>query len=172
MLETSAQAPKKGAALMLHSFRKTIDVIAILLFCYMILAILVQIFGRYLFNYSIAGTDETATFAMIWLTMIGTGIAMRSNQHVGVDFLVLAMPRVVQLILGVITFALAAWFLASVAIAAMQLVEIGLKIKSPAARLPMALPYGALVFGFFYFLLEFAIYTLPRLFALTKPEAN
>ncbi|RRH69005.1 TRAP transporter small permease [Falsigemmobacter faecalis] len=171
-LPQSATDTGRAVFLPLRLLRGLVDVTAVLLFLYMTAAILVQIFGRYLFNYSIAGTDETATFAMIWLTLLGAGIAMRRNQHVGVDFLILACPRIVQLVVGTVTFLLACWFLFTVAKAGLQLVDIGLRVKSPAARLPMAVPYAALVVGFGYILFEYILHSLPRLIALTKPEAK
>ena len=56
-------------------------------FAYMTLAVLSQVFGRYLFNYSISWTEETAKFAQIWVVFIGAGIAMRRGWHVAVDVL-------------------------------------------------------------------------------------
>ena len=53
-------------------------------------------------------------------------------------------------------------FLGVVIIGSLSMFSIGLMVKSPALRLPMAIPYAALPVGFGYFLIEFAISTLPR----------
>ncbi|WP_146591144.1 TRAP transporter small permease [Puniceibacterium confluentis] len=147
----------------LWGLRRLVDGVALLLLGYMALAILAQITGRYVFNYSIAWSEETATFAQVWLTLLGAGIAMRSNQHVGVDFLIRKAPPPVQRLCSAASFALGAWFLSVVVIGSLSLVAIGFMVKSPALRIPMAVPYMALPVGFGYFLLEFALSGLPRI---------
>ncbi|MCE8459410.1 TRAP transporter small permease, partial [Rhodovulum sulfidophilum] len=72
----------KALSAALRALRRLVDGAALLLLGYMALAVLVQIVGRYVFNYSIAWSEETATFAQIWLALLGAGIAMRHNQHV------------------------------------------------------------------------------------------
>lgn len=146
----------------LRGLRALVNFVALGLMCYMACAILAQIVGRYVFNYSIAWSEETATFAQVWLTLLGAGIAMRYNQHVGVDFLILKAPQPIQRLCSFAAFGLGVWFLGVVVVGSLSLVSIGLMVKSPALRIPMAIPYSALPVGFGYFLLEFAISTLPR----------
>lgn len=146
----------------LFGLRRIVDIVALSLLAYMTCAIMAQVIGRYFFNYSIAWTEETATFAQVWLTLLGAGIAMRYNQHAGVDFLVLKMPISVQRVVNGAAFLLGIWFLAVVVVGSLSMVSIGMMVKSPALRLPMAIPYSALPIGFGYFLIEFAISTLPR----------
>ncbi|KMK64786.1 TRAP transporter small permease [Puniceibacterium sp. IMCC21224] len=154
----------------LWGLRRLVDGAALLLLGYMALAILVQITGRYVFNYSIAWSEETATFAQVWLTLLGAGIAMRYNQHVGVDFLIRKAPLPVQQLCSAASFALGAWFLSVVVIGSLSLVAIGFMVKSPALRIPMAVPYMALPVGFSYFLLEFALSGLPRILRPGGPD--
>jgi len=142
--------------------RRLVDGALLALLGYMALAILAQVVGRYFFNYSIAWSEETATFAQVWLTLLGAGVAMRYNQHVGVDFLILKAPVGVQRIVNGVAFLLGIWFLGVVVVGSLSMLSIGLMVKSPALRLPMAIPYSALPAGFAYFLIEFAITTLPR----------
>ncbi|MEI4487360.1 TRAP transporter small permease [Frigidibacter sp. MR17.14] len=160
---TATRSPiLKAFCLGLTALRRLVDAVALLLLAYMACAILAQIVGRYFFNYSIAWSEETATFAQIWLTLLGAGIAMRHNQHVGVDVLVRKLPRPVQQACGFAGLALGAWFLATVVVGSLSMLAIGFMIKSPALRMPMAVPYMALPVGFGYFLLEFVIATIPR----------
>ncbi|MEP4030854.1 TRAP transporter small permease [Roseibium polysiphoniae] len=150
--------------------RRTIDIIATCLFIYMAFAILVQIMGRYVFNYSIAGTEETATFAQIWLVMLGAGIAMRNHQHVGVDVLIVRCPVIVQKMVTGASFLLGLWFLIVVITGSFGLITIGMVVKSAALRLPLVIPYAAIPVGMAYFTLEFIIATLPGL--LGKSEGT
>ena len=61
-------------------------------FGYMAVAVLIQVVGRYVFNYSIDWAAETATFAQIWMILLAAGLAMRTNLHVSVDALTNILP--------------------------------------------------------------------------------
>lgn len=143
--------------------RRLVDTIALMLLAYMACAILAQIIGRYFFNYSIAWSEETATFAQVWLTLLGAGIAMRQRQHVSVDFLVQKTSPAVQRLFALASLLLGVWFLAIVVIGSLAMVGIGFRVDSPAMRIPMAIPYMALPVGFSYFLIEFAISTIDQI---------
>lgn len=152
----------KIPGLCLTLLRRIVDVVALLLLAYMACAILAQIIGRYFFNYSIAWSEETATFAQVWLILLGAGIAMRFNQHVGVDVLIRQAPLPVQRLCNGAALLLGLWFLGVVVVGSLSMLTIGFMIKSPALQIPMAVPYMALPVGFGYFLIEFAVTTLPR----------
>ena len=151
-----------GLGLGLSVLRRVVDAVALLLLAYMAIAIMVQIVGRYFFNYSIAWSEETATFAQVWLTLLGAGIAMRLNQHVGVDVLIRKAPLRVQRVFNAGGLLLGIWFLGVVVVGSLSMLSIGFIVKSPALQIPMAVPYMALPVGFAYFLLEFIIGTAPR----------
>ncbi|ORE91370.1 C4-dicarboxylate transport system permease small protein [Stappia sp. 22II-S9-Z10] len=153
--------PLAAAHFALIALRRAVDTVAGLLFIYMCFAILVQIMGRYVFAYSIAGTEETATFAQIWLVLLGAGIAMRNAQHVAIDVLIVRCPPLVQRIAKTASLALGLWFLGVVLVGSFGLLSIGMIVKSPALRIPLAWPYAALPVGIAYFMLEFAIATIP-----------
>lgn len=141
----------------------------VLLLAAMVGLIFAQILGRYGFNFSIAWSEESATFAQVWLVMLGAGIAMRRRQHVGIDMLVARFPAPVARVAQAASFALVVWFLAVVILGSFGLIGIGLIVKSPALQVPMALAYVALPTGMSYFLLEFALATLPPIFGKPQP---
>ena len=145
------------------ALRCAVNVVAIILLCAMIVLILLQILGRYVFNYSISWSEEAAIFVQIWLVMLGTGIAMRNRNHVGIDILITRCPPMVQRLAKTASFLLGAWFLLVLITGSFSLVTLGLIVKSTALQIPLAIPYAALPVGVSYFLLEFAIATLPEI---------
>lgn len=147
----------------LSALRTVINVVAISLLIAMIALIFCQILGRYVFNYSISWSEEAATFVQVWLVMLGAGIAMRNRQHVGIDMLIRRCPVVVQRLVKGSGFLLAAWFLLVVIVGSLKLLALGMIVMSPALQVPLAVPYLALPVGMAYFLLEFAIATLPEI---------
>ncbi|WP_086054395.1 TRAP transporter small permease [Pseudoruegeria sp. SK021] len=145
---------------------------AVLLITLMMALIFAQILGRYVFNFSIAWSEEMATFAQVWLVMLGAGIAMRRGQHVGIDMMILYFPMWAQRLVKVAAFALVVWFLGVVIVGSTGLIAIGYIVKSTALQVPMAAVYYALPIGMSYFLLEFAIATLPQIFGSQSSDTE
>ena len=146
-------------------FRKLVDLLSVSLLAAMITLIFTQILGRYVFNYSIAWSEELATFVQVWLVMLGAGIAMRRGQHVGIDILIVRCPIPFQRFVKLSSLILIVWFLAVVVMGSISMITIGFILKSPALQIPMAIPYLALPIGMSYFVLELLIFTLPKMFA-------
>ncbi len=160
---TRAGGVRGVAQVALNSLRQVVNLLAIILLCVMTCLILFQILGRYVFNYSISWSEEAAIFAQVWLVMLGAGIAMRNRNHVGVDILIAMCPTWIQRAAKTASFLLGAWLIVVVIIGSFSLISIGLIVKSAAMQIPLAIPYTALPVGMSYFLLEFAIATLPEI---------
>ena len=62
-----------------------------------LVAMVIMVFGnvvlRYALNSGILISEEMSRYCFIWLTYIGAMVAMREKGHLGVDTLVLRLPR-------------------------------------------------------------------------------
>lgn len=150
--------------------RRIVDAVAVMLLVAMIALIAFQILGRYVFNYSIAWSEEAAIFVQVWLVMLGAGIAMRNGNHVGVDVIIDRCARPVQRVAKAASFLLGAWLLMVIIVGSFSLISIGMVVKSAALQVPLAFSYAALPTGMAYFLVEFAVATWPDLRA-DKPDS-
>lgn len=144
-----------GQALAL--LRATVTALVVAFFTYMIGAILVQIAGRYVFDFSIDWTAETATFAQVWMVLLAAGLAMRDNLHVSVDALTQALPLPVARALIVAVGLPCLWFLWQAIAGSLALIDVGRIQASPVLRVPMWIPYLSLPVGLAYFGLEFLL---------------
>jgi TRAP-type C4-dicarboxylate transport system permease small subunit len=61
----------------------------------MVVAILIQVFFRYVLNNALPWPDEAARFCMLWMTGLMAPTAFRRGGFVAIDMLVIALPRVV-----------------------------------------------------------------------------
>ena len=53
-----------------------------------------QVFSRYLFNYSFVWAEELVRYLMIWMVMIGAARVQALGDHIRIDFFpMLAGPR-------------------------------------------------------------------------------
>lgn len=142
--------------------RKLIAGLVVFFFGYMIVAVLVQIAGRYLFEFAIDWTAETATFAQIWMVLLAGGLAMRDNLHVSVDALTNILPTTALRGLIVVVTLPCLWFLYQAIAGSLALIDIGRIQSSPVLRLPMWIPYLSLPVGLGYFGLEFVLAMITR----------
>jgi TRAP-type C4-dicarboxylate transport system permease small subunit len=120
-------------------------------FSYMGIAVLIQVVGRYVFNYSIDWAAETATFAQIWMILLAAGLAMRSNLHVSVDALTNILPVPILRFLIIVIAVPCLWFLWQAIVGSIVLIDIGQIQTSPVLQIPMWIPYLALPIGLIYF---------------------
>jgi len=54
----------------------------------MIAVVLFGVFNRFLFKFPISWTEEIAKYLLVWVSMIGSSVAIRVGAHVGVGLLV------------------------------------------------------------------------------------
>ena len=143
--------------------RKVVAWIVIACFVYMTIAVLAQVFGRYIFNYSISWTEETAKFAQIWVVLMGAGITMRRGLHVAVDVLAAMLPLSSMRALLVLVASGCIWFLGVVIYGSFPLIELGWMFEtSPVLQLPMWTIYLCLPFGAIYFAIEIILSVIKR----------
>lgn len=60
-----------------------------------------QVVGRYVLDTTPVGTEELDRLALIYLTFIGSIVALRKNQHLRLDFVVKALPSPMRRWVGV-----------------------------------------------------------------------
>ena len=136
-----------------RAIRVAAAVLVVACFAYMTGAVLAQVFGRYLLNYSISWTEETARFAQIWVVLVGAGIAMRRGLHVAVEVLAAMLPLRLRRILSIVIVCGCLWLLGVVVYGSFALIELGWMFEtSPVLQIPMwiiylSLPIGAVYFG-------------------------
>ena len=152
----------KAATAVVAGLRRLVAGLVVVFFSYMIAAVLVQIAGRYLFDFAIDWTAETATFAQIWMVLLAGGLAMRDNLHVSVDALTSQLPVTALRGLIVVVTLPCLWFLSQAIAGSFALIDIGRIQSSPVLRLPMWIPYLSLPVGLGYFGLEFILAMVAR----------
>lgn len=156
-------------AFALAALRRVIDWTIICLYAFMCLAILAQVLGRYLFDFTIGGAVESATFAQTWMVLLAAGVAMRWGLHNSMDILASRLSAPIYRVLVVISGAACLWFLWVAIKGSFPLLRIGTFQTSPALGLPMWVPYLAVPVGFAYLALETLLFSVQRLRAGAPP---
>lgn len=68
----------------------------------MVIAILIQVVARYLFNNALPWPDEAARFCMLWMTGLMAPTAFRRGGFVALDMISGVLPKAVAAILGLV----------------------------------------------------------------------
>ena len=140
---------------------------------YMVIAILLQIFGRYLVNdMDISWTEESARFAQLWMVFFGAGVAMQRNLHVGVDVLTGVLKGTSKKILVVLCGIFAVVFLVVAIYGSFDLIAVGGLQISAALNMPMSYVYFIIPIGLFYWLIEYVVFNAKQLKSTTDSEAK
>ncbi|MEM1189698.1 MAG: TRAP transporter small permease subunit [Pseudomonadota bacterium] len=140
----------------LHLMRGGVSLLVILFFAYMLVAVLVQVVGRY-FAYSIDWAAESATLAQTWMVFLAAGLAMRDGLHVRVDALVSLLSGPLRRALMLVVTLVCLWFLSLAVRGSVDLLRVGLIESSPVMRLPMWLAFLSLPLGLLYLALELVL---------------
>jgi C4-dicarboxylate transporter DctQ subunit len=104
---------------------------------------------RYLANYAFPWTEEVVRYSIVWLVFLGGSIAARRGAHISMDILVVYLPPRAKLFVMGLASALAAGFtLVTTYYGVLLTASIWQYGQvSPAAEIPMALPFAAIPIG-------------------------
>ncbi len=86
------------------SVGKAISVFAIGM---MVVAILIQVFFRYVLGNALTWPDEAARFCMLWMTGLMAPLAYRRGGFVAIDMVLLALPRALGSIIAILLLGVA-----------------------------------------------------------------
>ena len=113
-----------------------ISIVAIAL---MVVAILIQVFFRYVLNNALPWPDEAARFMMLWLTGLMAPIAFRQGGFVAIDMVVQALPMRLGQIVSILLLIISAGVLAlAVNIGWGEVTGFGGKFKSASLYVPIS----------------------------------
>jgi TRAP-type transport system small permease protein len=113
----------------------------------MTIVVLIGVFARYILHDALPWIEEAARYAMLWLSWLGGGLALRRGAHLAVEFLVDAMtPQVRAVTIFIGRIAVLA-FLALCAYFGLALVQRVSAQSTAALGVSMQLPYASVSIG-------------------------
>jgi TRAP-type transport system small permease protein len=112
-----------------------------------ILATFVAVIFRYVLNDSLIWAEELARYLFVWLTFLGSAIALRRGLHIGLDLLLNAFPPKGRRALETLITCLICAFLGFVLYASVMVVQVTMRQRSSALQIPMGLVYLAIPVG-------------------------
>jgi TRAP-type C4-dicarboxylate transport system permease small subunit len=109
----------------------------------MVLAILIQVFFRYVLGNALPWPDEAARFCMLWMTGLMAPTAFRRGGFVAIDMLLVALPRTVAGVLNLFLLSLSFLVLfVAVKIGWSEITGIGGRFTTASLYVPTAIDFS------------------------------
>ncbi|OUQ15401.1 hypothetical protein B5E84_14995 [Lachnoclostridium sp. An14] len=128
---------------------KIYEGMALILLVAMTIALALQVFTRYILEASMAGTEEFARYAFIWVIMLGASICTRTGGHATVtilnDHLKGNVKKVHQLIIEILVMICCLVLLRY----GFTMIEVSAKSHTPTLGIPTCVVYASLPVGCF-----------------------
>jgi len=123
---------------------------------FIVLAILVvlQVITRFVINYPLSWSEEIARYLMIYIVFIGSGLAMRRQQHIAIDFILETVSPKNKRRLNIIILWICAVFFTVLCYFGLQLTLIVIGQATPTLQFSMAWAYAAIPIGSLLMLLN------------------
>jgi len=116
----------------------------------MTLTIIVQVFLRYVFSFSLSWSEEVARYLMIWVAFLGGSLALKKGLHIGVEFLLTRLSLGARRRVSLFSKITILLFLIYLTIGGLKITWAVRDQSSPALLFSMAYAYlSAPVGGFF-----------------------
>ncbi len=116
-----------------------------------LVVMMVLLFGnvamRYLFNSGINASDEVSRLAFVWMIFLGSVLALRDHQHIGVTMLVERFGPAARRVAHIFCQALVLWVLWLMAEGSWVQTVIGLDTRLPVTAMPLAVFNAAALYA-------------------------
>ena len=116
-----------------------------------LVVMVVLLFGnvamRYLFNSGINVSDEISRLAFVWMIFLGSVLALRDHQHIGVTMLVERFGPAARRVSHIVCQLLVLWMLWLLADGSWAQTLIGLDTRLPVTAMPLAVFNAAALYA-------------------------
>jgi TRAP-type C4-dicarboxylate transport system permease small subunit len=130
--------------------------------------VLFGVFNRFIFKIPISWTEEIAKYLLIWISMLGSAVALRIGAHVGVGLIVTKLKKSSRNIVSWVNQLTIVGFVVILIYLGMKVSLKELHTFGYSTRIPMFWPYLAIPVGCFMNLIQL-LYILKMLFKSESP---
>ena len=138
-------------------FNKIEEILVVPMLVVMSVTIILQVIFRYVVKGSLPWSEELARYFMVWVTFLGASIGVKRGAHVGVEALVMILPKNAQTLVRYLVIIISVAFCCLVFFVSLVIIKTQFVNNqiSPAMRIPMWLAYGAIPTGTFFMTVRF-----------------
>ena len=141
-----------------------------ILFGAMSVIIFMQVIWRYCFKAPLSWSEESARYLFVWVSFLGAVVAARRGNHIGMEMLRDALPRLGRETLRLVSNAVCVVFFAVTCYYTLSMAPRMLVQFSPALEISMFYPYLGIAVGSFFMALFYGVEGLKNVAAVAGGE--
>jgi len=143
-----------------------IDAVVAVFASVLLVSIVVDVFAGVVFRYVIGRalpwSEEYARFAMVWMGLLGAGMALIRNEHVAIEYFVSHMPPSLRLLSMIVSRILIALFLFyATTYGSRMVLNAGTQV-SPGLGISMAWPLSSIPVSSLIMLVQLILHTVDE----------
>lgn len=119
-----------------------INIITVICILLMSIFVFANVVSRYVFNYSIAWSEEMSRFLFVWMVFLGTILVTKEKSLLDVDIFVNKLSRKTRKIVDLISNIIILLILVIVLVGSWKLTVVNLHSYAPGTGIPYAFLYG------------------------------
>ena len=135
---------KYRISLYLSKFNNAVQTLSAILLGTMTVLVLTQIFFRYVLGNPLGETQELSIYAMVWVIMLGSTIAVRNKTHIAVSYFVDKLPRTIGRWVNGLCYLLTLVFFAILVQQGWALMTRAMLQRSPCTGIPVGYVVAAI----------------------------
>jgi TRAP-type C4-dicarboxylate transport system permease small subunit len=127
----------------LDRYCRLLGLLCVVALALMVVLVFANVVLRYAFNSGITTSEEVSRWLFVWMTFLGSLIALRDRAHLGTDLLVRRLPPAVARALSLVVIAAMIAIVGLLAWGSWQQTVINWSSTSAVTEAPIAVLYGA-----------------------------
>ena len=131
---------------LLDRYCRVLDGITVLFLAIMVVLVFGNVVLRYAFNSGITVSEEMSRWLFVWLTFLGSIVAIKEHGHLGTDMLIARLGVTGKKVCAVIAHVLMIYVTWLLFQGSWEQAKINWEVEAPVTGLSMAIFYGSGVF--------------------------
>ncbi len=145
-----------------------LDSALVIVFIFMIIISFLQVFFRYVLNSPLFASEEIARLFGVWLTFLGSALAVRYREHVSVDIVQIRVSAKLRKIFNLLSDVFLFIFHVFLVIEGTKLSYMFRKFESHALRFSMSFFFAAVPITAFFILIFLTVSIREDILAIRK----
>ena len=128
---------------------KLLSILCVITITGLTVIVFTQVFSRFI-SFSLPGTEELARLLVIWLTFLGSSLAIHEKMHLGVRYFVSLASEKYQRFIDLFIHILMIIFFSIISVYGFKLTMAAMDTTSSTLQLPMGLYYAVIPVSFVF----------------------
>ncbi|OLO26239.1 C4-dicarboxylate ABC transporter permease [Alkalihalophilus pseudofirmus] len=128
----------------IKGMNQTLNIILVLIFVVLTVAVFCQIIFRFVLNQPLAWTEELSRYSLVWITFLGAAFAMSKNAHIGMEVLRDRAPAFLKKVLAIVAAVVCLGFFFIMIKEGYSLAGRSMNQLSPVLKIPMGIVYSVI----------------------------